>query len=140
MIDRVEIVLTVRSAMPLQINRGPSMTYQKPRTRLLEDREGQEDTRSVSRGAFHLYVSAMVSDDLMRDGKAQPCPLRFCGEEGLKDAIQMLFGDSCAFVFDHHSQDPLIGLDQESNFLPVRGGVERILEQVCKGLTNLLSI
>jgi len=59
----------------------------------------------------------MVFDDLMRDSQSQPGSLRFCGEEGLEDAIQMLFGDSRAFVFNHDVQDPVIVLNQESNFL-----------------------
>jgi hypothetical protein len=82
----------------------------------------------------------MLFDDLMRNSQAQAGPLRFCREEGLEDAIEMLLENACALVFNHHLQNFFLPSDQESHFLPFRGGLERIMEQVHKDLTNLLSI
>jgi len=108
--------------------------------RSLEIWEGQGDARPVSWVAFYPYFSAVIFDDLMRDGQSQPGPLRFRREERLKDAIKMLFGDSCAFVFNHHVQDRLIVSDQEPNFLSFWGGLECIVKQVRKGVTNFLAV
>ena len=33
----------------------------------------------------------MIFDDVMRDGRSQPGPLRFRGEEGMEDAIHSVF-------------------------------------------------
>jgi hypothetical protein len=38
--------------------------------RFLERRERHENTRAASWVAFYLYFSAMIFDDLMRDGQA----------------------------------------------------------------------
>lgn len=38
--------------------------------RFLEIREGQGDARPLSRVAFYPYFSAVIFDDLMRDGQS----------------------------------------------------------------------
>jgi len=108
--------------------------------RFLEDRKGHGNARAVSRGAFYPYVSSVIFDDPMGNGQAQAGALGLCCEEGLKDAIQMLFGDSRAFVFNHHVQGVLFESHQEPNLLSFRRCLESILEQVRKGMTHLLAV
>ena len=71
---------------------------------LLGDREGHYETGPVSRGALNSYLSVLLFHDPLRDGQPKPGPLGLCGKERLKNPIQVFLRDSCAFVFNHHSQ------------------------------------
>ena len=80
--------------------------------RLIPDREGEHELRSLSRFAGQVHAPAVFSHDALADGEAQAgAVLAFRGEEAFEDLVDNGIRDAGPRILDHNSHVGISGPD-----------------------------
>ena len=72
------------------------------------NRQIDEKSRSFADLTLHYDISAMLLDDLMRDGEPEAAPLFFSREKRIKDVLQIFLRDPHTGIA-HPNLDELLG-------------------------------